>query len=204
MRRLILALVLGTLPWAAHAEWKKVTRQESKLLLDAPLLENGREVYQYGGWDASGGYEASFAAILAAKGAYPQMQVYLHRLASLHQWGSGSDLDEKWLKKFFSFLKDKTIRITAAAPQPGRYLRVVRLSVDQSDCVAFEMRQLDINNSIKSDHDRNSIAGLYCAPAGVPLTDDLVRQATEGVYVRGDNGVERVLKGARPVPARLM
>ena len=204
MRRLVLVLALVGLPVVAHAEWKKVTRQESKLLLVAPLLENGREIYQYGGWDASGGYESSFAAILSAKGAYPQMQVYLHRMAALHQWGSGSALDEKWLKRSFSFLKDKTIHITAAAPQPGRYLRVVRLAVDQSDCAGFEMRQLDINNSIKSDSERNSVSGLYCAPAGVPLTDDLVRQATEGIYVRGDNGVERLLQGvARPVPATL-
>ena len=84
MRRLILALALIGLPMAAHAEWKTVTRQQSKLLLDAPLLENGREVYRYGGWNASGGYEASFAAILSTKGPYPLMQVYFQRLAQLH------------------------------------------------------------------------------------------------------------------------
>jgi hypothetical protein len=207
MRRpmLMLALVLAGLPGGAHAEWKEVTRQESKLLIVAPLLEGGREIYRYGGWDASGGYESSFAAILPARGAYPEMQVYFNRMAALHQWGSGSALDEKGLKRSFSFLGEKTIHITAAAPQPGRYLRVVRFAVDQSECAAFEMRQLDINNSIKSDAERNSITGLYCAPAGVPLTDDLVRQATEGIYVRGDSGVERMLKGvARPVPASLM
>jgi len=58
MWRLIVALALIGLPVAAHAEWKAVTRQQSKLLLEAPLLENGREVYRYGGWDATGGYES--------------------------------------------------------------------------------------------------------------------------------------------------
>ena len=43
MWRLIVALALIGLPVAAHAEWKTVTRQQSKLLLEAPLLENGRK-----------------------------------------------------------------------------------------------------------------------------------------------------------------
>lgn len=202
MWRLIAALALIGLPMAAHAEWKTVTRQESKLLLEAPLLENGREVYRYGGWDASGGYEASFAAILSAKGPYPLMQVYFQRLAQLHQWARGADLDEKWLRQYFSFLKDKPIRITAPAPHVTHYLRVVRFAVDQSECAGFDIRQLNDAHSIKSDTDRNSVYALYCAPAGVALTDDLVRQATEGIYWRSDSGVERVLQGvARPVPA---
>ena len=83
MWRLIVGLALIGLPVIAHAEFKKVMRQESKLLLAPPLLENGREIYQYGGWNASGGYESSFAAILPAKGgAYPQMQVYSSALPS--------------------------------------------------------------------------------------------------------------------------
>ena len=205
MWRLIVALALIGLPVVAHAEFKKVTRQESKLLLAPPLLENGREIYQYGGWNASGGYESSFAAVLPAKGgAYPQMQVYFQRLAQLHQWSRGADLDEKWLRQYFSFLKDKTIRITVPPPRAAHYVRVIRFAVDQSECAGFDIRQLNDANSIKSDTDRNSVYGLYCAPAGVPLTDDLVRQATEGIYVRGDNGVERMLQGvARPVPATL-
>lgn len=202
MWRLIVTLALVGLPLAAHAEWKTVTRQQSKLLLEAPLLENGREVYRYGGWDASGGYEASFAAILSAKGPYPLMEVYFQRLAQLHQWARGADLDETWLKHYFSFLKDKTIRITVPAPRVTHYVRVVRFAVDQSECAGFDIRQLDDANSIKSDIDRNSVYALYCAPPGVPLTDDLVRQATEGIYWRSDSGVERLLQGvARPVPA---
>jgi hypothetical protein len=82
------------------------------------------------------------------------------------------------------------------------YLRVVRFAVDQSECAGFDIRQLNDAHSIKSDTDRNSVYALYCAPAGVALTDDLVRQATEGIYWRSDSGVERVLQGvARPVPA---
>jgi hypothetical protein len=205
MRRLIIALVLIGLPFVAHAEFKKVTRQDSKVLIDAPLLENGREIYQYAGWDASGGYESSFAAILSANGPYPLMQVYLQRLAQLHQWARGADLDEKWLKQYFSFLRDKTIRITVPAPRVTHYVRVVRFAVDQSECAGFDIRQLNDANSIKSDTDRNSVYGLYCAPAGVPLTDDLVKQATEGIYWRSGSGVERVLQGvARSVPAHLM
>jgi hypothetical protein len=204
MRKLMLALALIGLPVVAHAEWKTVTRQESKVLLEAPMLEHGREVYRYGGWNASGGYEASFAAILSAKGPYPLMEVYFQRLAQLHQWAGGAELDEKWLKQYFSFLKDKAIRITVPAPHVTRYVRVVRFAVDQSECAGFDIRQLNDANSIKSDTDRNSVYGLYCAPAGVPLTDDLVRQATEGIYWRNDSVVERLLQGAnRPVPASL-
>ena len=204
MRRLILALALIGLPMLAHAEWKTVTRSESKVLLEAPLLENGREVYRYGGWNASGGSEGSFAAILSTKGPYPFMQVYFQRLAQLHQWARGVDLDEKWLRQYFSFLKDKAVRITAPAPHVTHYVRVVRFAVDQSECAGFDIRQLNDANSIKSDTDRNSAFGVYCAPAGAPLTDDLVRQATEGIYWRSDSGVERVLQGAnRPVPAGL-
>ena len=42
------------LPVVAHAEFKKISQQESKLLLMASLIENGPKVYQYGGWNASG------------------------------------------------------------------------------------------------------------------------------------------------------
>jgi hypothetical protein len=202
MWRLIAALALIGLPVVAHAEWKAVTRRQSKLLIEAPLLGNGREVYRYAGWDPSGGAETSFAAILSAKGGYPLMEVYLRRLAQLHQWSRAPDLDESWLKRQFSFLKDKTIRITAPAPRVTHYVRIVRFAVDPSECAAFDIRQVDDANSIKSDIDRNGVSGLYCAPAGIPLTDDLVRQATEGIYWRSDSGVERVLQGvARPVPA---
>ena len=205
MQRLILALVLSALPWAANAEWKKVTRQESKLLLDAPMLEKGQEVYEYGGWSAQGQFESSYAAIVPASGVYPRMQVYLARLASLTYWRSGNDLDEKWLRYAFGFLKDRSIEITTAAPRPGPYLRVVRFLVDRTTCAAFEMRRLEDTGSVMSESDRNSISALYCAPAGMVLDDDLVHQAAEGVYVRTGASVERVLKGvSRPVPAKLM
>ncbi len=67
------------------------------------------------------------------------------------------------------------------------------------------MRVVDAVGGVNSDEARNSISGFYCAPIGMTLTDDLVRQATEGVYVRGDNGVQRAVKGvSRPVPANLL
>jgi hypothetical protein len=205
MRRLIVALALIGLPGVAHAEFKKVTRQESKVLLEAPLLQNGREIYEYGGWNASGGQETSYAAIVPAKGAYPRMQVYVETLASLHHWKFGNALDEKWLKGAFPFLKDKPIQITAQAPQQGAYLRVVRFTVGGTNCAGFEMRAVDAVGGVNSDESRNSISGFYCAPVGTVLTDDLVKQATEGVYVRGDSGVQRAVKGvSRPVPATLL
>lgn len=205
MRRLIVALALIGLPGVAHAEFKKVTRQESKVLLEAPLLQNGREIYEYGGWSASGGHESSYAAVVPASGVYPRMQVYVETLASLHHWKYGNDLDEKWLRKAFPFLKDKPIQVTAPAPQPGPHLRVVRFTVGGANCAGFEMRTIDTMGAIGSNEDRNSISGFYCAPVGTALTDDLVKQATEGVYMRSDNGVERAVKGvSRPVPANLL
>jgi hypothetical protein len=205
MRRLILVLALSVVPVVAQAEWKKVTRQESKVLLAAPLLENGRELYEYAGWSAQGGHESSYAAIVPTKGAYPRMQVYLRRMSSLHYWKYGSDLDEKWLMQTFPFFKDKTITITAAAPMSGPYLRAVRFAVDRTNCAAFELRRTGDIGAIMAEEDRISISGLYCPPPGTPLSDELLQQATEGVYVRTDSGVQRALKGvARPVPASLM
>ena len=205
MQRLIVALALIGLPLVAHAEFKKVTRQESKVLLAAPLLENGREIYEYGGWSASGGHESSYAAIVPANGAYPRMQVYVETLASLHHWKVGNTLDEKWLRKAFPFLKNKPIQITAQAPSQGAYLRVVRFTVDGANCAGFEMRAIDAVGGVNSDEARSSISGFYCAPTGTALTDELVKQATEGVYVRGDGGVQRAVKGvSRPVPANLL
>ncbi len=205
MRHLIVALALIGLPVVAHAELKKVTRQESKVLLAAPLLESGREIYEYGGWSASGGSESSYAAIVPTSGAYPRMQVYVEALAPLHHWKYGNALDEAWLRKAFPFLKDKPIQITARAPQPGAHLRVVRFTVGGANCAGFEMRTIDTIGAISSGEDRNSISGFYCAPLGTALTDELVKQATEGVYMRGDSGVERVVKGvSRPVPANLL
>ena len=83
-------LALVGLPGVAHAEWKKVSRQELKLLLAAPLLENGRESYQYGGWDASGGDQSCWTPRSCPQRARHVMQVYFNRLAALHQWGEAA------------------------------------------------------------------------------------------------------------------
>lgn len=205
MRRLIVALALIGLPVVAHAEFKKVTRQESKVLLAAPLLASGREIYQYGGWSASGGSESSYAAIVPASGLYPRMQVYVETLASLHHWKYGNALDEKWLRTAFPFLKDKPIQITAPAPQPGPHLRVVRFTVGGANCAAFEMRTIDRMGAISSNEDRNSTSGFLLRAVGKGV-DRRPGEAGDRRRLRArDSGVERAMKDvAKPIPASLL
>jgi hypothetical protein len=169
------------------------------------MLENGREVFQDYGWNANASMRTAYAAVVPAAGSYPRMQVYLEQGAPLSYWKTGSSLDAAWTKARFPFFKDKDVQISAAAPGFGPYQRSARFTVEGANCAAFELRHLGPTGSAKTDDYLDSVSGFYCAPLGTALTDALLQQALESIYVRHNGKVERLVKGvSRPVPAHLM
>ena len=206
MRFISLLLSAIVFSSSAHAEWKKVSRVESQVLLVMPYLESGREVFEDAGWSSNMRVRSAYAAVISTNGPYPRAQVVLEQAAQLVYWKFGSDLDADWIKKLFPFFKDKDVRITSAAPQSDAFLRLSRFSVGATDCVAFEMRQASNPSGHATNPDaRASISGVYCPPAGVSPTDELIQQVTEGIFLRRDGQIERARSGVnKPLPPKLM
>ncbi len=100
-----ISLVFATLALAspAHAEWKKVAKADSKILLATPFAEATREVFEAGDWSSTARTISSYAAVVPANGLYPRVQAYLEQTAPLVYWKYGSALDADWLKSRFPF-----------------------------------------------------------------------------------------------------
>ncbi len=203
--RLILPLLIVLLSAsAANAEWKKVARNDSRLLLSMPAFEGGREVFEDSGWNDKQSVTTAYAALVPTAGTYPRMQVYWHQAAPLTYWKLGSTLDAAWIKGRVPFFKEKDVQVTEAAGSASPYLRQTRFSVGEARCVAFEMRVTGNPVGSVIPEERESVSGIYCPPIGTPLTDALVAQATEGIYVLRDGKIERALRGIEtPIPAHI-
>ena len=146
----------------------------------------------------------AYAALVPTAGTYPRMQVYWHQAAPLTYWKLGSTLDAAWIKGRVPFFKEKDVQVTEAAGSASPYLRQTRFSVGEARCVAFEMRVTGNPVGSVIPEERESVSGIYCPPIGTPLTDALVAQATEGIYVLRDGKIERALRGIEtPIPAHI-
>jgi|GEM_PF-6443030 len=189
----------------AHAEWKKVTKADSRILLATPFAEASREVFEAGDWNSTARTVSSYAAAVPAKGLYPRVQVYLEQTAPLVYWKFGSALDTAWLKSRFPFLKDKDVQITSPAPNSDAFLRTSQFAVGAARCVAFEMRHITNNTSgAAAAGARDSVSGFYCPSPGTAPSEDLLQKVTEGIFVRRDGQIERVLRGVNaPIPPQV-
>jgi hypothetical protein len=190
---------------AAHAEWKKVAKTESNLLLVLPFLESGREIFQDGGWNAQASTRTAYAAVVPVSGAFPRAQVYSTEIAPLYNWRMGIVLDAAWIKDKFPFFKDKDVQITIPAPSTDAYVRRVQFTVGAATCVGFDLRQAGVTAAFNSTESLQSVSGIYCPPAGTALTDELFQRVVEGIFVRRNGKVERAVTGTnKPLPAELM
>ena len=202
-----ISLVFATLALAspAHAEWKKVAKADSKILLATPFAEATREVFEAGDWSSTARTISSYAAVIPANGLYPRVQAYLEQTAPLVYWKYGSALDADWLKSRFPFFKDKNVQITSPAPNSDAFLRTSQFTVGTARCVAFEMRHItNDTGSAAAAGARDSVSGFYCPSPGTAPSEDLLQKVTEGVFVRRDGQIERVLRGVNaPIPPQV-
>lgn len=189
----------------AHAEWKKVAKADSRILLATPFAEATREVFEAGDWSSTTRTVSAYAAAVPVNGLYPRVQVYLEQTAPLVYWKFGSSLDAAWLKKRFPFFKDKDVVITSPAPNSDAFLRTSQFIVGTARCVAFEMRHItNDTGGAAAAGARDSVSGFYCPTPGTALTEDLLQKVTEGIFVRRDGKVERLLPGvSAPIPPQL-
>jgi hypothetical protein len=181
-----------------------VARDQSAILLDMPGLANGREVFQYLGWNDRFSVEHSYASQVAARADYPRAQVSYYRLTSGFYWRY-SVLDEAWIRRF-NFFKERKLELTKELPGPSSdYLSTIRFRVDGSDCVGFSMRSVAMGVEGGQSAGTPAFEGLYCGAAGEALSDDTVRAAIAGVYFRDGGKLRRAYGGdARPIPERLL
>ena len=189
----------------AQAQEKRVSAEDSRILLLAPYLEDLKPTYQYFGWNAQGSVETAYAGVARNNNPASRAQVYLHQTAPNMYWRAGNSLDEAWIKSSIPYLKDKAVRVTAAAPMAGPFVRIARFEVDGASCMAFELRHMTNDTGAPGIADRQSVSGIYCPPANTVLDDALIQRVFEGIFVRRDGRVERALRGVnKPIPAQLM
>jgi hypothetical protein len=80
MRAMVAIFAALALPAATtQAQEKRVSAQESKILLLLPHLENIAPVYQYFGWNARASVETAYGGIAANTSPPSRGQVYLHQ-----------------------------------------------------------------------------------------------------------------------------
>ncbi len=126
---------------AQQSTTKTITRQDSKLVLDMPGLNGGREIFEFYGWNPSYTTEKSYAAQVKWNANYPRAQVYLTVLRPGYIWTRENIVDEAVIKGSVPFLKDRTITIeTADQGGQSRTLPHVRtrFSVDGAKCIWFK------------------------------------------------------------------
>lgn len=202
-----ISFVVATLALAspAHAEWKKVAKADSRLLLVTPFSEATREVFEANDWSSTTRIISSYAAMVPANGLYPRVQVYLEQTAPLVYWKFGGALDAAWLKRLFPFFKDRDVQITSPAPNSDAFLRTSQFTVGAARCTAFEMRHItNSTGGASAVGARDSVSGFYCPPPGTAPSEDLLQKVTEGIFVRRDGQIERVLRGVNaPIPPQV-
>ena len=204
--RAVVALIaaLSLVGLAAEAQDKRVSAQESLILLRAPLLENVTPIYQYFGWNSRASVETAYAGVARDNTVASRAQVYLNQTAPQSYWRLGSALDEEWIRSSFPFMKDRAVRVTAPAPAAGPFVRTANFEVEAAKCVAFELRHVTNDIGTPPLEQRQSVSGIYCPPVGVALDDALIRRVFEGIFVRRDGRIERALRGVdKPIPPEL-
>ena len=206
MRLMVVALSVAWLAMTgAYAQEKRVSAEDSQILLLAPYLEDLKPTYQYFGWNARGSVDTAYAGVARNNRPPSRAQVYLNQTAPNTYWRAGNSLDEAWIKSTIPYLKDKAVHIAAPAPMAGPFVRIARFEVDGASCMAFELRHVTNDTGAPGIADRQSVSGIYCPPANVVLDDALIQRVFEGIFVRRDGRIERALRGVnKPIPAQLM
>jgi hypothetical protein len=205
MRLMVVVWLVLLSATAAQAQEKRVSPQESRILLQAPYLEDLAPTYQYFGWNAQASVETAYAGVARDNSPASRAQVFVSQTAPLTYWRSGTVLDDKWIRASFPFFKDRAVQVTSPAPSSGPFLRVARFEVDGAKCAAFEMRHVSNDVGTPSTQQRQSVSGIYCPPANVVLDDALIRRVLEGIYVRRDGRIERALVGVdKPIPPAIL
>ena len=206
MRALVaLSIALSLSVDAAWAQEKRVSAQESRLLLLAPYLEDLKPNYQHFGWNAQASSETSYAGVARNNDTPSRAQVYLYQTAPRYYWKNGTTLDEAWIRSAFPFFNSRPVKITQPAPSPGRYARTAMFEVEGARCVAFELRYVSNDVGSPTFEERQSATGIYCPPGGTVLDDALIQRVFEGIFLRRDGRIERLLQGVnKPIPPELL
>ena len=192
---------------AQQSTTKTIAKQNSKLVLDMPGLNGGREVFQYFGWDSTQKIERSYAAQMPSAGSYPRAQVYLYVLRLGYVWAHEKTVDESVIKGSIPFLRDRAITIETA-DQGGQNQNLAhvrtRFSVDGAKCIWFKAVEGRMGAGMggASPGGNYSVSGFYCGPVGQPLSASDIRAVLDGWrYVPNPPGSGVAMAPASPPSA---
>ncbi len=177
---LCLSLAAGQ---AAAQDNKRITKDQTKLTLNMPGLESGREIFEYLGWNANYTVETHYAAQVPWSGAYPRAQVYHRRLAGGQVWVTERTIDEAGIRASVPFLRDKKITVPRSDSGGGsREKRLVRFEVDGADCAYFVVI-IGGFGTITGERPGN-VGGFYCGGLGAKLTEADIAAVLDGWRIK--------------------
>jgi hypothetical protein len=190
MRRAFV-LVFLLIPVLAQAQQPNVVpREQSKLQLDMPGLENQRAIHQYFGWNPQYTIETSYAAQTPRAADYPRAQVYLRLLAPGMVWKVNRDVDARFVQNFVPYFKDKKITMLASGGSgTNEARRIYRFEVDGAECVFFAVTEAYAVGGGASTTNSgggnltSSVVGIYCGAASARLSDDDVAKVLKSYKV---------------------
>lgn len=194
----ILAVLLMAGAALAQPATNTVPREQSKLQLDMPGLENQRAIHQYFGWNPQYTIETSYAAQTPRAGDYPRAQVYLRLLAPGMVWTVSRDVDARFIQNFAPYFKDKPIKmITSGGGGSNQTQRVYRFEVDGAECVFFAVTEAyAVGGGVATTRSgggnmTSSVVGTYCGAASARLSDDDVAKVLKSYKVVQNPGAAK-------------
>lgn len=166
-----------------------INKEQSRLALDMPGLENAREIYQH--WQAGKvGLQRYYAALISRDGPFPRAQVYFTELGPNYYWRAPETINETWIRNLAPFLENQHIEMRSATTDATGELKLARFEIDEADCVAFA-REMKINTrTIELTKERISrhIHGFFCGSVGTKLTSSTIAAIISNIQVKDVTG----------------
>ncbi len=170
------------------ADWTQITEDETKLVFDAPGVEDGvRRFYK-----RTMRYESHYQELgiwVGPSGRYPRAQIVITELAAYYYYEDRRDLKdivrEMLEDKEVSFGKENTSENVVGE------ISYLKYSFELGQCVAFSQYWGQGTAEDVPDDSNSDLFGYYCVGAEDSLSAETVAAVLKGIGVKGEAVPER-------------
>ena len=188
MRVLVLLAALLASMAAAAQTVQKLSREQSRILLDIQGYERASEAYTYVQAENYSGETYFTARWLPRDAAFAVARLY--ELAPNYTFRpSDRGIDAAWVHSHLPKFKDRQLVFEAPLADTER-MKLVRFAAEPAACVAFQ----SVTGDIGVRHDSSTgvrhavISGVACSQTVKRLTDEDLGRVLAGVRIAGPNG----------------
>jgi hypothetical protein len=188
MRALLLFALLLVATAAPAQTVQKLTREQSRILLDIQGYERASEAYTYvQAVDYSA--ETYFTARwLPRDAAFAVARIY--ELAPNYTFRpSGRGIDASWVLGHLPKFKERQLVFEAPVVDAEK-MKLVRFTADPAACVAFQsiMGDIGVRHDSSTGVHHAVVSGVACSQTVKRLTDEDIGRVLAGVRIAGQNG----------------